>query len=319
MTTTLEQAARWVAEATGLRWPDDRAKVIQRVNDVRELLYDISVFAWQTAIVLPIRQFQGGPGIALPRFAENVLGVYNLANNRPIPVVDRWGVYPFDENTFANAPKFNFQDFGEQNPFLNDPDVGCYKLVLLARSKKDVGKIVTVRFVDGNDLERTEEVKLGQTAVETQHFIKAIELDGVSLPLDLCGPVRATTGSGKLLVEWQPWEHVPGYRRLRFNHDCRNACAVIAHIERRREPLYDNADPVETSQKLIWQDGARYLLLHSRTNGDSADAANAAKFLASFTAKVEEAGRRLRGRTHKRALQFVSNTPRRSGLWRGRC
>jgi len=317
MTTTLEQAAMWVAEATGLRWPENRAKVLTAVNDVRELLYDVSVFAWQTALTVPVRQFRDGAGIALPRFVANVLGVYDL-HGRPVPTVDRWGVYPFDENEWVGSPQFQFTDMGEEHPFLTDPPVGCWKLSLLARAgRQDKGKVVTLRYLDANDIERTERLALGETAVETQYFIKTIEHNGVSLPTDLVGNVRATAGD-TLLVEWRPWEKVPGYRRLKFVHDCRGACAVIVHAERRRAPLFDDTDPVETAQKLIWQDGARYLMIHNRTNSDGSDAANASKFLVSFTAKVEEAGRRVRGRTHKRALSFRSNTPRQSGLWRGR-
>lgn len=322
MTTTLEQACIWVAEATGLQWPQDQKKVIARVNDVRELLYDTSTYGWQTTLTVPVRQFLDGPGISLPRFVENVLGVYNPHTNLAVPVVDRWGVYPFDEAHYQTCcQRYGHEvmiDLGEEFPFLNDPPCGCFRIQLLAKKKADVGKVVTLRYLDANDIDREEEIMLGALPVATQYTIKTFERNGVSLPLDLHGPISVKTTDGVLLSEWQPWETVPGYRRFRFKMDCRSSCMLIVHVERRRAPLFELTAPVETSQKLIWQDGARYLVLHNKTNGDQADAANASKFFASFVSKVQEATKRLQGRTHKRALNFTGLVPRRSGLLRGR-
>ncbi len=322
MTTTLEEAGKWVAEARGKQWPQDRVEVIHMVNDIRELLYDDSAITWQTTLCAPVRTLCGecdtcGPfsGLSLPAFVSNVLGVQSAG--RPVPVVDRWGIYPYDD---TGVTPYKFVDLGEEYPFLNDPPCGgCYKLRLLAKSRADVGKTVTLRYLDANNLERTEVLTLSNLPVETQYSIKGIARNGVSLPSGLTGAISAKSDDGTLLAEWQPWELVPGYRRLRLDScACRVGCMVVVHVERRRYKLCALTDPVEMDKKLAWQDGARYLYLHNKTNADQGDLANEAKFFASFRAKLEEEAKRLRGRTHKRALQFTSNLPRRSGLMRGR-
>lgn len=324
MTTTLEQAACWVASAVGKQWPQDRVDVLALVNDVRELMYDTSVLGWQGTLCVPLRTFcqECGTcgtfsGLSLPSYVQNVLGVYQ--DDRAVPVVDRWGVYPYDQETLLTCPSFRFVDLGEEHPFLNDPPCGeCYKIQLMAKAKADVGKFVTLRYLDANDIERVEEVALQNLRVSTNYLVKSILRNGVSLPTNLVGSVSARTDSGVLLAEWQPWEVVPGYRRLRLDGGRCSCSSLVVHFERRRQKLFSLAEPVETDQKLIWEDGAKYLRLHRKSSADGADMANEQKFLASFTAKLEEQGRRLRGRTHKRALAFTSNTPRRSGLLRNR-
>lgn len=324
MTTVLEQAACWVANAVGKLWPQDKAEVLALTNDVRELMYDTSVLGWQGTLCVPIRRFNQTCGtcgtfcgVSLPNYVANVLGVY--WDGRAMPVVDRWGVYPYDESGLQSCRAFQFVDLGEEHPFLNDPPPGeCYKIQLMAKARADVGKIVTLRYLDANDIERTEEVALQNLRVETNYLVKSILRNGVSLPINLVGAVSARTDNGILLAEWQPWEVVPGYRRLRLEGGECDVQSVVVHFERRRARLFAMSDPVETDQKLIWEDGAKYLRLHRKSSADQEDMMNEKKFLASFTGKLEELGRRLRGRTHKRALSFRSNTPRTSGLHRNR-
>lgn len=325
MTTTLEQAACWVAAAIGKQWPADRGEVLARVNDIRELMYDVSVLGWQGTLCVPIRTLcdtcgtcGSYSGLSLPSYVANVLGVYS--DGRALSVVDRWGVYPYDEETLSGCQSFQFVDMGEEFPFLNDPPCGeCYKLQFMAKKQADVGKILTVRYLDANDIERVEEIRLDRLRAETQYLVKSVLRNGISLPKELFGAVSVRTDSGVILSEWQPWELVPGYRRLRLEGTgCATLPNLVVHFERRRAPLYSLSDPVETAQKLIWEDGARYLRLHNKSAADGSDIANAQRFLASFTSKLEAEGRRIRGRTHKRALNFTSHTPRRSGLLRGR-
>ena len=325
MTTTLENAACWTAAAIGKNWPADKAEVIAMVNDVRELIYDLSPLPWLGTLCVPLRQFNEACGtkgcfygVSLPNYVANVLGIYD--DRHAIPVVDRWGIYPYDQDTLATCPAFRFIDLGEEHPFFTDPPAGvCFKIQLLARKQADVGKVVTLRYLDANDIERTDELKLALMPVETHYYVKSILRSGVSLPINLSGAVSAKTDGGVKLAEWQPWEHVPGYRRLQLEStSCHGLCSVVAHFERRRAPLYALADPVETDQKLIWEDGAKYLRLHRKTSADAVDNTNAQKFLASFKGKLEEQSRRTRGRAHKRAASFASNTPKRSGLYRGR-
>lgn len=323
MTTTLEQAACWVAPVIGKQWPQDRGEVLSMVNDIRELMYDVSVLGWQGTLCVPIRTFidtcgSGGSyvGLSLPNYVANVLGVYS--DGRAMTVVDRWGVYPYDEDTLTGCQSFQFVDMGEEFPFLNDPPCGqCYKLQFMAKKQTDVGKTLTVRYLDANDIERTEEIRLDRLRSETTYLVKSVLRNGVSLPQGLFGAVSVRTDSGVILSEWQPWELVPGYRRLRLQGGTAVPNLVV-HFERRRAPLYALSDPVETAQKLIWEDGARYLRLHKKSAADGTDIANAQRFFASFSAKLEAEGRRVRGRTHKRALNFSSHTPRKSGLHRGR-
>jgi hypothetical protein len=266
MTAHFEQAARWVAEARGKVWPQDRTEVMQITNDVRELFYDFSVTPWQTTLCVPVRTLcqecnTCGPflGVSLPAFVQQALGVYDLAG-RAIPVVDRWGIYPYDQETLSDCGSFRFTDLGEEYPFLSDPPCGvCYKIKLFPKVKTDIGKVVTLRYLDANDIERTDQLMLGYLPVETTYWVKGIARNGVSLPTGLNGAISARSDNGTQLAEWQPWELVPGYRRLKLETGaCQAGCMVVVHVERRRYKLCALTDPVETDQKRM----AAFLNLH---------------------------------------------------------
>lgn len=319
--TTLEQAAKWVAEAAGLDFPRQCDRVLELTNDVRELLYQESSLVWNATICAPVRCFcrecgnacsTSWSGVSLPAWMRNVLSVW--VDDRPVPTVDRWGIYPY-EAEWNSRQTWQAVDMGTGYPFMVDPLCSeCFMLGFLARAKADIGKTIEVRFVDSNDIPRTETFTLDTKWACLRYKVKYVLPDGISLPINLAGQIVAKDGNGTTLAEWQKWETVPSYRRIKLPLGCCNAGKMISiHGEREFYRLYHLADVVETNSKLIWEDGYKHLLLHRKTEADKGDIANAARFASAFKARVETEARKSWGRTKRLALR-IAPKGRRSGL-----
>lgn len=323
MKTTLEQAAIWVAEATGQCWPQDQVKVLAAVNAVRELIYDMTpAVTWDVDLCLPVRKFTtvacgcDALGISLPAYAGSILDVW--ADDRPLPQTSRWAIYPYDREergTCGCGPGCaQVQLIGDDFPFMTDPAKPCSKIWIQATSHADINKQVTIRYTDSNGIPRTEPVALRDEPTALANHVYSVDRSGVSLPLGLEGRVVVKDCSGATLAEWQPSELIPGYRRYKLTGNFCVGQVIAIRAERRRAPLRDPADPVETDQMLAWQDGAKHLLLHGRTNADQNDVVNAGKFLDAFRVRIEKEIQRRLGRVRKSAVLFQGNTPRHSRL-----
>ena len=324
MKTTLEQAATWVAAAGGKCWPQERDAVVSDVNAVRELIYDIAPsMVWDVTLCVPVRQFTdecGCPfqGFTLPSYAGTVIDVWS--ESRPLPQTSRWAIYPYDREEVApcgcGVQCQQVQLIGDDFPLLADPAVACQQLIIIATSPSDAGKVLTVRYVDSEGLPRTENVVLTDGSTTLANRVKSIDRSGVSLPMGLHDKIVVRDCDGTTLAEWMPGELVPGYRRYRLTGSFVCGQIVSLRAERRRAPVADLADPVETDQRFVWEDGIRHLILHAKTNADAGDIANAGKYLDSFKVRLEQEIRRRFGRTPKMAIRFQGNIARRSRLHR---
>lgn len=321
--TTLEQAARWIANRAGLSLENDCARVLEAVNDVRELIYDLSPIAWKTTLCVPVRCLCadcGGcetyAGISLPAYVNNVLAVWQ--DSRPMPVTDRWGIYPYDAE-WDSAITHQAVDMGTGFPFIADPPCsGCFQLGFLSRNKADAGKVLSLRYVDRNDKVREEDFALSDLWTSPKYPVKRVL--GIVLPLDRKGDVVARLEDGTTLSVWEPWEIIPEYRRMKLPglECCAAGKMITVHAERRFIRLSNLRDVVETDKKLIWEDGYDHLFLHRKREGDGNDIQNAMKFVTSFKAKLEIEAKAGWGKTKRTALRFTPIAPRRSGLRSGR-
>lgn len=325
--TTLHQAAVWVADAAGLDLSADCERVVGLVNDVRELIYEMSPMAWKATLCVPIRCLCNDcgscstnyAGLSLPPWVNQVLAVWSDA--RPMPVVDRWGIYPYDAD-WQDATTNQAVDMGTGYPFLADTpcDGACFRMGFVARLKADAGKILALRYVDKSGKNRSEDIPLSDLWTSPKYPIGRIEARGITLPLGLKGNIVAKMEDGTILSEWEPWEIVPEYRRIKLpGFQCCSAGKMLTvHAERRFVRLSRLSDAVETDKKLIWEDGYNHLLLHRRTSGDDGDIQNAVKFITSFKARLEVEARATWGKTKRVALRFAPASSRRSGLRGGR-
>jgi len=320
--TTLEQAARWVADAAGLNFDRECSRVIDLVNDIREMIYEFSPLAWRVTLCAPVKCFcqecgncqSSWNGIALPAYVENVLAVWH--DDRPLPVTDRWGIYPYDAEWW-NRPTMQAIDMGTGYPFLVDPPCDqCFQMAFRCRLKADAGKMMTIRYMDRNGINRVEEIELSDLWTSTKYPVRKVEGGGISLPLGRTGNVQARTADGLTLGEWEPWETVPSYRRIKLpgRGCCPTTTMLSIHAERRFHRLSSLAEVVETDKKLIWEDGYRHLLLHRKAEADDGDNQNAMKFITAFRTRVQKEAEASWGRTKRASLRFVPASPRRSGL-----
>ena len=322
--TTLQQAAQWIADSAGLNLEFDCDRVVGLVNDVRELIYGLSPIGWNVTLCVPVRCLCAdcsGPcagayaGLSLPAYVNNVLAVWR--DDRPMPVTDRWGIYPYDAE-WQDATTNQAVDMGTGYPFLGDMpcDGSCFRMGFLARNKADAGKVLTLRYLDKSGINRREDIPLTDLWSSPKYPIGHIAAGGVTLPLGLKGNVIARMEDGTTLSEWEPWEIVPEYRRIKLPglQCCAAGKMISVHAERRFVRLLRMSDVVETDKKLIWEDGYSHLMLHRKREGDGNDTQNAVKFITSFKAKLEIEARASWGKTKRVALRFVPASRRRSGL-----
>lgn len=324
---TIEQAGPWVAAGSGLCWPDDREAIVDRINLIRNEFYTMPSVHWKVPLCLPLKCFHlscdpnckrvAYRGFNLPAGFVNVLGVWQGA--RPMPTIDRFAVYPYDSE-WENCDLYVTRDMGDGFVFEIDPETSgkCFGLEFLAENRGDDGGVVNIRHWTPEGRERDMEVTLkDEWCAPMENQIAAILPNGITLPANLKGQVSVRHAeTGTILARYRPWEHVPNYHRFAVQGPCGGQVSAIA--ERDGSPLYDDRDVLETGNRLIWEDAARWLHLHKKTNSDGTDVANEAKFYEKFKASLEEEHRSRRGKAKRHAMRFNSLTSRQSRLYRAR-
>jgi len=325
MYATLKQAAIWAGKAKGLCWPEDRAKSIELVNTIRSEFYSLKSVQWTVPLCLPVRCFNrdctgsctGAKywGFTVPPGYVNILNVWKAS--RPMTILGRFTVYPHDSE-YYHEDGYVARDMGEGFVFEVDPPANkSFFLQFHARNPGDSGKKVTVRFIDTQNRERTEEVTLTGEWPATQREVVTVQPLGITLPDNLKGDVVARLNDGTVVATYRPWEVVPNFRRIALSGAdvvVNSNSQVAAICERDNVPLYADEDIVETGNELVWKDAARWLFLHEKTNGDETDVRNESKFYGKFKMSLEEEARKRRGKGKRFSFNFRGMTNAQSAL-----
>lgn len=316
--TTVGRVLTWLADATGRDAACDREKLIELMNDIRQLAYSnqqILEHAKPAYICVPVQRFcpecqpgycgatgmVGFTGITLPSWMLQPTLVFQ--QGRSLPYVTRWSSYALDPN---NQPEpFSFQDMGDQYVLEKDPDChGPFVLEMMA-TKCKAGQKVTITYEDQSGARRTEDVELkAGTWVKVSHGITHILPGSVRLPLDLQSPVLVRS-EGQILAQWEPGIDVPAFRRVKIPA-CHGFGSVAVKGIRRFSRLWDSNDIVEHDHRMAWKAGADFVMSVASSKMDESEVGNAMfkrnlfdGFIAS-EAESEDIG-------HRRKVRIATN------------
>lgn len=328
--TTVARVIGWLAEATGKDAACDREKMVELMNDIRQLAYSnqqILEHAKPAYICVPIQCFcpacdpgfcgcsaSGQPwaGVTLPAWMQQPTLIFR--QGVALPYVTRWTSY--EPVPGATRTQLTFQDMGDTYVFEKDP--GCTEPFILEFMGTKCGnnQQITTSYLDDLGKAVTESVTLksGQWT-SASHKVSAIQPAGVRLPLDLKAPVKVRA-NGVDVATWEPGMDVPAFRRVRITGPC--ACgtgSLAVKGIRRFTRLWGDHDIVEHDNRMAWAAGADFVRTVGQSKMDQAEIANAMfkrnlfdGFIAS-EADAEDSG-------HRRRVPLAStfNQPNRFGL-----
>jgi len=288
--TTVGRVVGWLAEAIGKDAVCDRDKLIELMNDIRQMAYNnrqVLEHAKPSYICVPVQCFcpacdpgycgcsaSGQPwaGVTLPKWMKQAVMIFRQGVT--LPYVTRWASY---EPQASQNFEWKFEDMGDTYVFERDP--GCTEPFILEvmGTKCGSGQLVTASYIDDIGQFVTHSIPLVQgkwTAFPTK--VKSMAPSGVRLPLDLKGPVKVRA-NGVDVAQWDAGEDVPTYRRIRINGDCVCGQGKTIAVKglRRFTRLYDQLDIVEHDNRVAWVAGAQFIRTTAASKMDQAEIANA--------------------------------------------
>lgn len=266
--TTVDRAGPIVAEASGLKWQEDRPEVMRLINKVRAKYYNMyeqfNLFADLNycMCVTTFRERCGSDcgrrgdvscyqGFTLPRDVAAVEAVWS--HGIPLTLRSRWretlvGIGPLGPRVeaFEMAEKFSTE---------RDPQE-LTALKIFTEREEDNGLKVTMKVIDGDWKEKTLVFTLISDAWTTV-ATKVREIREVSLPVGRKGSLTLAQKDGYELSIYDPVETVPSYRRFKV---ASANCPTTVKIQcvRRFVEVYFDSDVVEIGDMLVLESGARY-------------------------------------------------------------
>lgn len=313
--TTLAQAAYTMAKSLGLRFPDDRAEVIENVNLLRNLIYNKypqfplfdNAFVCLPLCKIPIdctKDICGNNfywGATLPPNIASITAAWH--NKAPLRLHSRWqevnnglvtehglecAVYPVDEQTVT---------FRRQK--------ATTKMLLYAHDRNDEGKTVYMDVYDENNEQKRLELKLkGDGVVETPIPVKHIV--SIVLPFGREGSVTLSQEDGYELSRYAPQEHVPLYTLIKVNVpitcECEGQSILIKGAKKYYDVYYDT-DIVEISDPILLEKGAVHLRYRNSKERDEQILAD--RSLADLYVNLDGVIARHKGRARQSVLRFA--------------
>lgn len=323
---TVEESLVWLAEETGPSKP--RADQLVNLNDARRLFYTVhqrlrldffieACFCVKTFCQSCFTCGEGTDavytGISLPNEMEQVEASW--ANDRPIPLYDKWFEYKHGVK-LSNNSYLKFIDMGGDYPLESDWECGkCAKLKFIALDQADCGKVVTVKYVAPGGEDRMEKIALTAEGNCIEGIAEKIHRPGgIVLPVGLVGGVlvqEATTG--QLLARLHPRITVPSFRRLKLTGIC---CGqqIYVRATRKYTELYFDWEVVETDNKLAILDAFRYLKAMSIQSTDPGWMQKATLYMKNVENYLAGSNYRSDGGGTVRRINLLPAENRRSGL-----
>ncbi len=313
--TTVGRVIHWLADATGKDAACDREKLVELMNDIRQLAYSnkqVIEHAKPAYICVPVQIFCPAcdpgycgcqaitgtvwQGVTLPGWMLQPTVIFR--QGVALPYVTRWTSYaPVPGN---QRREFSFQDMGDTYVLERDP--GCTDPFLLEfmAVRCGIDQKITISYLDEFKKPVTESIPL-KAGVWTiaSHKVSAIMPSGVRLPLNLLGPVKVRA-NGVDVAQWDPGIDVPAFRRIRITQPCDGGHTLAIKGIRRFSRLSDEHDIVEHDNRMAWEAGAHFVSTIGQSKMDQAEIANAMfkrnlfdGFIASET-DAEDTGHRRR-------------------------
>lgn len=300
--TTVSVAAPILAKANGLRWPQERSRVLELVNKYRNLLYNLydevklfdevnhciclSDFREPCAIGCEPTYWKG---FTLPYDVLSVESSWESGN--VLTQRSRWR----ESLVGRMSPGSAMEMFEVPGQFPTERDMNSVqRLKVYAESHEDEGLVVTVKVIDADWKPQTLGFSLvGDGWVTVDHEVR--EILEVALPVSQVGGVTLAQEDNYELSIYAPSEVVPSYKRYRVGVGC-NAEAVLLQCTRRMLPLYFDTDIVEVGDQLVMESAARYFK-YGENSTDQKDIKRAEYDLAKMKESLAGLLSRTRGRS----------------------
>jgi len=275
--TTLANMLKWIEQPFQTTVSRERDLLVTQANKIRRMFYDMyrefemEVDVQECFRVQSYGHCSGCPddarGFTLPPYMQNVEAAW--LSSEPLLLYSKWREYKVGRKPSSDALMAVYDMPGS---FPTERDLcpfGClHSVQFMAKCPSDAGKKVKVEFksTDGREEEYVELVRSGYTKMSKGVY----EINAVVLPTDLKGGVviAQSDDSDKLriLSEYQPWEHVPSYRRVKVTGaQCDEAVVVTA--SRQYTDLYYDDDIVETDNRIAIENAARFLFYSESGTG----------------------------------------------------
>jgi hypothetical protein len=297
-----KQAIDWLASDMGRKADRDRAEILIRLNDVRRLFYSIYQkirLNFYSEACFPVKMLyekgQNGPqtypGITLPQEMEQIEAIWSGVT--PLPIYNNWYEYKGSiKSGLSQIPRSI--DMGGDHPLPIDwnPELAVHPK-FIATDVADCGKIVSVSFVDSNNENVREDLKLSTDGVATTGWAKSIRRPGgIVLPTDLVGGVMVQdAATSAFLGHLAPSNTIPAFRRLKLTGTCEGECVQVRATRKYADVFYD-WEVVETDNKLAIVEAYRYLKIMEVNSSD-------AQWLAKARVHIENATQYLAGDNYR--------------------
>lgn len=277
--TSFGAMCRWVAAERGWNAVTDKDKIIKETNRVRQWLYSAYTrlkLAVDVEECIQVEQFCDNcndcqttySGISLPDEFISAAGIW--INGAMVQANSRWREFQEGISRQISGNRLEATYLGSSAATERDicPCGACAFIGFQADRKEDIGKIVTIQYRDVNKQPHTDQIilRLGEY-VQTATEVQSIDTPGgITLPHDLCGGVIvAQMDTLRILSEYKPWQHKPGFRRLSLPGACKGR-SVLVRGNRRYHELYWEHETAELANELAVIEVVRYLRLIASVN-----------------------------------------------------
>jgi hypothetical protein len=312
---TVLNVGQIMAEALGKDWCRDRKEIVTYINRFREDLYlmypEFKLFT-NKFYCLELQKFPeeclrtcgcGGAtytGVTIPNDIDGILSVWE--DHVPLRTYSKWWegrvgrITNSEPQTSLSSTLVHQQFPTERN--LTRPS----KLKIYASSSEDDCKVVIIKAK--TLLSKNQEIRCilrGDGIMETKEVVTAIH--SVVLPSDLHGTVSLLQDDEYELSEYNSYDIVPSFRRLKINAD--NCCSkqVLIHGNQKFKPVCFDSDIVEVGSRRIIETAAR-IYRYGETGTDLAEERKALREEAKLRKLIKGALDRQRGKSSQDSGYF---------------
>lgn len=319
--STVGQVASWVASAAQKSWTVQREEVLDTINKVRRMFYNLYAeipLEIDVEEVFCVQRFYSGSedynGVTLPAYMQGAEAIWRCG--KPVSMFTKWReVHTGLRGSYEGSVQ-SYDLPGGSPVELDFSPIGVMDTVgVIATCQEDCGKEVIIRgMTDGGVKEFALPLNATVWTTTPESMYRIVQA-GVVLPTDLRGGViLRQTNDCRIISEYIPGEHVPNYTRLKLT-GVEAGDYVVIRASRRFLPVYFDTDIVETDNQLAWEEGARFFRYND--NGTDRDLAlKADRHLAMFRSHILGEKSRDIGKAKEDPVLFT-HRPKRSRL-RGR-
>lgn len=283
---TIANVGPVVANTMNLSWSDDRLKVVEWINDYRNLLYtlydDFKLFdnIFHCICVTEFPQVCSTcchptyRGVTLPSDVLAPEAVY--AYGSPLTIRSKWR--ESHTGTGGCGSRHDLILMPEQ--FATERELtSVTKIKIFTEHEDDDGKHAYVEAIDsgGKNVKICFKLVGNGFAVSPKKIKKILS---VSLPSERKGSLILSQADNYDLSIYDPWETVPLYQRLKLPDHCTDYAVLIQGTKRFRKIYFDH-DIVEVGDVLVIKAAAKYFKF-GEAGGDAKEIASSEYHLSNM-------------------------------------